>query len=224
MFTPYAFGLSLLQDDSRVMYAFRLANRAMLLQQLHYDLPLRTWTIPDRSSPEITPVKWPDPANPPPKLGSWRPFQIAFILMNLRSIAMPEDDERDIVDLIWFPTGGGKTEAYLGLTAFTIFFRRLLDPNDTGTTVLMRYTLRLLTTQQFQRSASLICACEIIRRDMSVELGSDPITIGLWVGRSLTPNKRNNAIAALNKLSRGTTPEIRLLFCNALGVVLRWDL
>jgi len=182
-------GLELLQDDSQVMYAFRLANRAMLLQQLHYDLPLRNWTIPDRSPPKIEPVEWPDPADPPPRLGSWRPFQIAFILMNLRSITMPEDDERDIVDLIWFPTGGGKTEAYLGLTAFTIFFRRLLDSDDTGTTVLMRYTLRLLTTQQFQRSASLICACEKIRDEMSVELGSDPITIGLWVGGSLTPNK-----------------------------------
>ena len=200
-------GLELLQDDSQVMYAFRLANRAMLLQQLHYDLPLRNWTIPNGSPPEIEPVKWPNPADPPPRLGSWRPFQIAFILMNLRSIAMPEDDERDIVDLIWFPTGGGKTEAYLGLTAFTIFFRRLLDSDDKGTTVLMRYTLRLLTTQQFQRSASLICACEKIRDEMSVELGSDPIDIGLWVGGSLTPNKRSDATTALSKLSKGTTRE-----------------
>ena len=199
-------GLDLLKADSTVMRAFRLANEAMLLQQLHYGLPLRTWTIPDRSSPEIDPVKWPDPANPPLGLGSWRPFQIAFILMNLRSIAIPEDNEHDIVDLIWFPTGGGKTEAYLGLTAFTIFFRRLIDPDDTGTTVLMRYTLRLLTTQQFQRSASLICACEMIRRE-STELGSDPITIGLWVGGSLTPNKRSDAVTALTRLSQGKTRE-----------------
>ena len=196
-------GLDLLQDNSRVMHAFRLANRAMLLQQLHYDLPLRTWTIPDRGSPEIKPVKWPNPADPPSRLGSWRPFQIAFILMNLRSIAISEDDERDIVDLIWFPTGGGKTEAYLGLTAFTIFFRRLLDSDDAGTAVLMRYTLRLLTTQQFQRSASLICACEKIRDEMSIELGSDPIAIGLWVGGSLTPNKRRDAVKAFDNLYQG---------------------
>ena len=200
-------GLDLLQSNPMVMHAFRLANHAMLLQQLHYSLPLRTWTISDESSPKIDPVTWPNPTKPPSDLGSWRPFQIAFILMNLRSIAIPEDDERDIVDLIWFPTGGGKTEAYLGLTAFTIFYRRLLSPDDTGTTVLMRYTLRLLTTQQFQRSASLICACEKIRRDMPVELGSDPITIGLWVGGSLTPNNRSTAVANLNELSQGKIRE-----------------
>ena len=212
-------GLDLLKADSAVMHAFRHANHAMLLQQLHYSLPMRTWTIPDKGSPKIDSVTWPDPANTPPGLGSWRPFQIAFILMNLRSIAMPEDDERDIVDLIWFPTGGGKTEAYLGLTAFTIFWRRLLDPDDAGTTVLMRYTLRLLTTQQFQRSASLICACEIIRRE-STELGSDPITIGLWVGRSLTPNVRKDAVNALSQLSQGKTREnpFIVLQCPWCGV------
>ena len=197
-------GLDLLKADSTVMHAFRLANQAMLLQQLHYSLPLRTWT--DISQKKIDPVIWPDPTKPPSKLGSWYPFQIAFILMNLRSIAIPEDNERDIVDLIWFPTGGGKTEAYLGLTAFTIFFRRLTDPDDAGTAVLMRYTLRLLTTQQFQRSASLICACEIIRRG-SPDLGSEPITIGLWVGGSLTPNKRSDAVTALTRLSQDKTRE-----------------
>ena len=197
-------GLDLLKADSTVMHAFRLANYAMLLQQLHYSLPLRTWA--DISKKKIDPVTWPDPANPRCGLGSWRPFQLAFILMNLRSIAIPEDNERDIVDLIWFPTGGGKTEAYLGLTAVTIFFRRLINPDDAGTAVLMRYTLRLLTTQQFQRSASLICACEMIRRE-STELGLDPITIGLWVGGSLTPNKRSNAVTALTRLSQGKTRE-----------------
>lgn len=197
-------GLELVKDDSTVLHAFRLANHAMLLQQLHFSLPLRTWT--DAGQKRINPVTRPDPANPPSGLGSWYPFQIAFILMNLRSIAMPDDAERDIVDLIWFPTGGGKTEAYLGLTAFTIFYRRLINSDDSGTAVLMRYTLRLLTTQQFQRSASLICACEMIR-SKSKELGTEPITIGLWVGGSLTPNKRRDAVVALTRLSQGKTRE-----------------
>ena len=197
-------GLELLLSDTTVMRAFQLANHAMLLQQLHYNLPLRIWN--DTRNSEIDPVTWPELDNPPRGLGSWRPFQIAFVLMNLRSIARPEEEERDIVDLVWFPTGGGKTEAYLGLTAFTVFYRRLLNCDDAGTAVLMRYTLRLLTAQQFQRSASLICACERIRRDSS-DLGSDPITIGLWVGGNLSPNTRNDAVSALARLSRNQTRE-----------------
>ena len=197
-------GLDLLTADPIVMRAFRLANHAMLLQQLHYNLPLRTWNDINRN--EIDTVNWPELDNPPKGLGSWRPFQIAFILMNLGSIAKPEDRERDIVDLVWFPTGGGKTEAYLGLTAFAVFFRRLVNQEDVGTTVLMRYTLRLLTAQQFQRSASLICACEIIRRK-STDLGSDPITIGLWVGGNLSPNIRSEAVKALTRLSQNKTRE-----------------
>jgi len=113
--------------------------------------------------------------------------------MTLPSVAFPEDPDREIVDLIWFPTGGGKTEAYLGVTAFQIFYRRLMHGDRAGgTTAIMRYTLRLLTTQQFQRASTLLCACELIRRGIP-ELGHEKISIGLWVGGETTPNEFQKA-------------------------------
>src|SRR5439155_17887301 len=110
----------------------------------------------------------------------------------------PDSDERNLVDLLWFPTGGGKTEAYLGLTAFALGLRRLRGQidgmqGDGGVTVIMRYTLRLLTTQQFQRAANLICACEHLRRQRSDIWGKRPFQIGLWVGSKATPNNFKDA-------------------------------
>lgn len=201
-------GIRLIRKDEVVRRAFALMNRAMLMQQIHYGISsrqIREWVSRDGEPPELErPFKQPDYDDPKRR---WRPFQLAFVLMSLRSIVEPQCAEREIVDLIWFPTGGGKTEAYLGLSAFTILLRRLRDPGNAGTTVLMRYTLRLLTTQQFQRAASLICALEYLRREQEPSLGSVPVTIGLWVGGEVTPNReatgRNNAVDALNDLQSG---------------------
>lgn len=122
---------------------------------------------------------------------TWRPFQLAFLLLNLRGIADPKHDDRELVDLLFFPTGGGKTEAYLGLAAFTLLLRRLRNPGITsaGVSVLMRYTLRLLTLDQLGRAAGLICALEQLRARETTALGSWPFEIGLWVGRAATPNR-----------------------------------
>ena len=141
--------------------------------------------------------------------------------MNLRGLADPACSERDIVDVIWFPTGGGKTEAYLGLSAFSIFLRRLRNPDHAGTSILMRYTLRLLTTQQFQRAASLICACEIIRRREVENLGTERFCIGLWVGGEVTPNTEENAVKTLRKLQnkRGVNKFI-MLSCPWCGAAM----
>lgn len=217
-------GIALLESDPSVQKAFRLMNRAMLMQQLRYSLKLREWQFEKGKEPFVEKLDYPDAHKPetwpPRRLGTWRPFQIAFILMNLKSMAQPQCDERKIVDLIWFPTGGGKTEAYLGLTAFTIFLKRLHDKKDIGTTVLMRYTLRLLTAQQFQRAASLICACDLIRQEDQDKLGKDRITIGLWVGQGSTPNTQDDALKAFRAMNQGKTKEnpFIILKCPWCGV------
>lgn len=213
-------GVKLLKEDRNVQNAFQYMNRAMLMQQLHYNLPMRewqydtkgkNWKLPRLDIPNIhdrtTWSDWDNELKQNKKLGQWRPFQIAFILMNLKSIALTEDFEREIVDLIWFPTGGGKTEAYLGLTAFTIFLKRLHDKTDDGTTVLMRYTLRLLTAQQYQRASSLIASCDLIRKENEEVLGPSRITIGLWAGQGLTPNTRAEAVKLFKSLCEGQNYE-----------------
>jgi hypothetical protein len=223
-------GVTLVESDPVIRRAFGFMNRAILTQQLRYRMKLREWKADRAGIPKVPVIQQPDISNEETwpdwtpergtELGTWYPFQIAFILMNLRSIARSEDNDRKIVDLIWFPTGGGKTEAYLGLSAFTIFLKRLRNKNDSGTTVLMRYTLRLLTAQQYQRAASLICACELIRRENEAELGKERITIGLWVGAGLTPNTRADAVRALDKMSRGESNDnpFIILKCPWCGV------
>jgi hypothetical protein len=231
-------GVELLKTDADILFAFQLMNRAMLLQQIHYNLPLQKWVCEDRKTIHLeNPVKilpdvnnketWYDIDNPNRVYGKWRPFQLAFILMNLKSMAEKKSDDRSIVDLIWFPTGGGKTEAYLGLSAYTIFIRRIKDKSNAGTAILMRYTLRLLTSQQYERAAAMICACDVIRREFEEKLGKDRISTGLWVGKATTPNAMKDAVAAYNKIYRnGSVSEnnpiivLKCPWCGAqMGVV-----
>ena len=164
-------GITLL-EDSDVLEAFRIANRAMASSARRRRAQEEGVDPKNVDSPE------------------WRPFQLAYILMNLRGIAEPTHIEREIVDLLFFPTGGGKTEAYLGLAAFTLVLRRLRNPDPAyrGLSVLMRYTLRLLTLDQLGRAAALICALELEREKAPEKLGEWPFEIALWVGRAATPN------------------------------------
>jgi hypothetical protein len=212
-------GIALLSSDRRVRRAFALMNKAMRMQQLHYGLAsndVRGWI---RDGATLVPERPYVPPDYDSARNRWRPFQLGFILMNLRSLADPSCEERSTVDVIWFPTGGGKTEAYLGLTAYALFLRRLRNPANAGTTALMRYTLRLLTAQQYQRAASLICACEQLRREDPDLLGTAPLTIGLWVGGGVTPNNEREAVAALRRLWReGTGNPFVLLSCPWCGV------
>ena len=130
-----------------------------------------------------------------------------------------------MADLLWYPTAGGKTEAYLGLTAFTFALRRLQvdDRYDwsAGTAVLMRYTLRLLTIQQFQRALTLVCASELLRLEDVEKWGEERFTIGLWVGQSVTPNSYEDSKDALDQLKKerrvyGRSP-YQVLYCPWCG-------
>ena len=200
-------GISVLSSNTEAYSAFRLMNEAMLLQQIHSKLDKRKIVkgadgkyrveeglipiLEDKSTWKKGPV-----------YGYWRDFQIAFILLSIPSIVDHESPQHGIVDLIWFPTGGGKTEAYLGLSAFTILYKRIKKKDDGDCVqIFMRYTLRLLTSQQYERAAALVCSLEHLRRESPQLLGSKPITIGLWVGGGTTPNTMQEAFKYYDTLN-----------------------
>ncbi len=181
-------GIKALQDPE-VFTAFSIANRTIaryIRQRLTH-------------GKDITPESVAAP--------KWRPFQLGFLLMNLTGIADPETGDRELVDLLFFPTGGGKTEAYLGLAAFTLVLRRLRYPGikSAGLSVLMRYTLRLLTLDQLGRAAAMICALEIERQNNPQQLGTWPFEIGLWVGQESTPNRMGKKTEDNNYTARKRT-------------------
>ncbi|MGW3451129.1 helicase-related protein [Streptomyces sp. NPDC001076] len=193
-------GVRTLCDPSRpeLLHAFRTANHVMALQMRHSapDLAGTRRSRRDAVTPDPEPA--PDAA--------WRPFQLAFFLLALDGVADPRHQDRAVTDLIWFPTGGGKTEAYLLLAAFTMALRRR-EPDGGGTAVLSRYTLSLLTTQQFQRAATTVCALETLRRADPAGYGEEPFSIGLWVGETTTPNTYEKARAAFDDVRAAARPE-----------------
>ncbi|MGO3280579.1 MAG: helicase-related protein [Brevibacterium aurantiacum] len=181
-------GIDLLADpkSAELRAAFALAMSAMRLQMCQAAL--------GRGEKDPAPA--------------WRPFQLGFLLVSLASTIDDTHPDRSLVDLIWFPTGGGKTEAYLALAAIAIFLRRLEHgPTGGGTAVITRYTLRLLTSQQFQRAASLICAMELLRVTDQRAKGMARFSIGLWVGNEATPGTRAAAKYALDRLYKAQHPQ-----------------
>jgi hypothetical protein len=193
-------GIDLLKSNDQALEAFQFANFAMATQRVR-----GIYARQVRKGGESG-------ANALAKLDaaqnrSWRAFQLAFVLINLPGLTdlhHPERSSEDdaMTDLLWFPTGGGKTEAYLGLAAYVLAMRRLQGvieghSGEHGLGVLMRYTLRLLTLQQFQRAATLMCACEEIRKGDESTWGKTPFRIGLYVGAKTTPNSTNAADEAI---------------------------
>ncbi|HLV58077.1 MAG TPA: DISARM system helicase DrmA, partial [Natronosporangium sp.] len=232
-------GIDLLTDPSaprhaEALKAFRFANRAMALQRRHTDLARLREAEGLTYAQALQRVEARGAA-----AASWRPFQLAFVLLNLPALTDPTHPERaadhtGTVDLLFFPTGGGKTEAYLGLTAYTFAIRRLQGTLGTGaqarsgaagTAVLMRYTLRLLTAQQFQRAAALVCAAEVLRQADPATFGDEPFRIGLWVGGGVSPNWFTEAaeqVAEAREAGEGRrTNVLQVLTCPWCGTALR---
>lgn len=187
-------GIKLLIDDDISFDAFCFMNRAMIYQN-----SIKNYAKKHGQGVECNFRDFVDPRKPENDFG-WRPFQIAFILMNLAAMVDPKHTDRELVDLLYFPTGGGKTEAYLGLMAFVIANRRLRNSEndeynrDGGVTAFLRYTLRLLTTQQRDRITKMIVAAELIRQKEYPKYGKEPISIGFWVGGGVTPNSFSDLV------------------------------
>ena len=196
-----------LGTNPQLRQSFQLANLAMHLQH--------SW---DSAKSRNGPLRW-------------RPFQLGFLLLSAPSSVGRGHQHRGVMDLLWFPTGGGKTEAYLALIACVAVYRRLSDEVDdhSGVCALMRYTLRLLTTQQFARSAAMITALEAIRSGRVVVpeglplQGERPFSIGLWVGGEATPNKRTDAFAFFRGTGKVASPQ-QLARCPACNEKLKWSM
>jgi len=198
-------GVEAMRSDPLLLRSFKVANAAMALQH--------SWK----------------PAGLTKSL-QWRPFQLGFILLSANSVCNAKAPDREVLDLLWFPTGGGKTEAYLALVAMLSFYRRgaCADPDEgAGCAALMRYTLRLLTAQQFERASSLILACELIRlglvpdADWQGPQGGRPFSIGLWVGGDATPNSFKAALA--NRGNRDGSTAEQIDECPCCHGRVRWN-
>lgn len=196
-------GISFLENED-VFRAFQIANTAMYIQRV-----LSTDTNYSYIEKEISEVNNDYPYSDINNFinhscsDKYRSFQLAFLLISIEGVVNPFSSARqDYVDLIWFPTGGGKTEAYLAVTAFTIAYRRIVNTTYYGgTTVLMRYTLRLLTAQQFERASRLIVALEYLRMQTGFEdLREETISIGMWVGSAATPNTLKEAFDSIDNI------------------------
>lgn len=205
--------------------SFRLMNAAMFMQLYHSEKVKSKEILELMSEQNWEGFSKDFYTNADDKLFSktesagWRAFQLAFILLNLDGIFKADNDSEwtarnKWVDLVWFPTGGGKTEAYLGLIALTIINRRkLYKERGGGVAAIMRYTLRLLTMQQFQRATLVIMALELIRRWDENTLGYEPISIGLWVGDNSLPNSMEGLIEEFKSLINDQRNKIPFTTC-----------
>lgn len=215
-------GIEVLRSDTKAWQAFVFANNVMADQRVHSIYSLGRRQKKDVSLEDIEEKV---------KNHEWRPFQLAFMLLSIPALVDPSHDDRTspidaYADLLWFPTGGGKTEAYLGVAAFTMAIRRLQGnlggyDSSRGLSVVMRYTLRLLTVQQFQRASTLLCAMEARRQQNPAVWGTEPFSLGLWVGHQTSPNTFEDSKTAIrnarNSQNIGGATPAQLATCPWCG-------
>lgn len=208
-------GARLLATDPVAHKAFKLANRAMLLSMANAKRASGRGRKDGRQGPFPLGEAEAGPVSFAGLEARWRPFQLAFMLQLMPSLVAENHPDRDLVDVIWFATGGGKTEAYLLASAFELVRRRLVHgKKGLGTAVINRYTYRFLTSDQFQRTAGMTCALELVRRDLEQAgddtLGAAPFTIGLFAGEGVSPNRftgrDRSAMQLLNELYESDHP------------------
>lgn len=211
-------GWGLVQSNEDVQKVLRDMSMAMNRQRIAYNAPLRKVESFSKAVNDFV-VAGDNPhflhddfEFTKQNQSRWRAFQIAFILASLEKVLNPADESGAPVDVIWMPTGGGKTEAYLGLAGFVILWERLkcskLEDdiqNKQFTKVFMRYTLRLLTSQQLTRAASLICALEITRQANPDLYGTNVIRIGAWLGSATSPNDYDSAGKLYGKILKNAS-------------------
>ena len=223
-------GIDKISNDPMIGESFRFANEVMHKNRMYLD-----WAKSNKEKISRGEKITEDKPNFKSFDPQWRLFQIAFLLLNIESITNPTPENRSNVDLLWFPTGGGKTEAYYGIIAFTLAYRRIRgkDPKSIeeeldryGISIIMRYTYRLLALQQFQRAATLFCACEYVRLKNSAnkeKFGEQPFLVGFWVGHDTTPNSCSEAEKLIKRkrlnpdMNIEKTDPIQLLNCPWCG-------
>lgn len=171
------------------------------------------------------------------KYSAWRLFQIVFIVSMIPDIVacdpdlMPDDEKGKThlsdMALLYFPTGGGKTEAFLGVLVFNLFFDRYRG-KKCGVTSILRYPLRLLSVQQVQRLSNVLAQAELIRRNDSAIESTECFSLGYFVGDNNTPNSMNaKEYAKYREMTQAQRDEHRVLdvcpFCGKQSVHLRAD-
>lgn len=160
------------------------------------------------------------------KHNQWRAFQLTYIVCSIPGIISKNNHNE--CDVIHIPTGGGKTEAYLGLVIFSIFYERIIG-HIMGTTAIVKFPLRMLSVQQMERVVQKVVIAEEVRKEHNIE--GDPFTLGFYVGNSTEfPNKTFEEMNAIKEKEKqfgpNSVPGKLIKECPLCGgkVVLRNDL